>query len=117
MHLQYSSTTVAITYDVAEQSFKYVDGTTEQHKAATGKTVAVYEKSALKKLWVLHVKTLIAKRTELYNLWLLTNGPEQTLTFRDKDSVDHNVKWIDEAFPIKKQNNVMAEGTITLEEV
>ncbi len=117
MHLQYSSTTVVITYDVVEQTVKYRDGTTEEYKTVTGKTVAVYSKSSLKKLWILNIKTLIAKKTELYNLWLLINGPEKTLTFRDKDNVDHNVKWIDESFPITKQNNVMAAGVITIEEI
>ena len=115
MYLKYSTTTVTLDR-VAKQSDQYSDNT-EEHKTVTGNTVAVYETAPIKKQFQLQISCYKSKRDELYSLWLLVNGPENTLIFRDKDNVDHNCKWLDEAFPIMRVSFNWAKGQITLEEV
>lgn len=115
MYLKYGVTTV----DINELYIKpqALDGNTEAHKSLTGKTIAVYETGPQIRRWQLSGQMPESKRVALKALWELVDGPEKALIFRDLSGGDHNVKWIDETFPIKRATFGLAEGTITLEEI
>lgn len=117
IQFQYSTTTVDMSACIIAQNDQYSDANTQKFMSATKKTVVTYEIAPLKKILPLQIKTNKTKLTELQSFWNLINGAEKTFVYTDKDSVTHNVKWIDEVFSLSQTGVNTAEGTISLEVV